>query len=244
MKRMMLVLAIAGFTTPACGLLGGDGGMGMPGASWYGYGPEKSKELTVQTTVDVPPDRATTGVALHGHGSSFENAQSVMRRELDRVAKLAGATCEVKTVHYTTPVKDGDRWHSHAQVSVEAVLKGAADVRGRMDAMDACFGPLEALLLANPKYDGGAPEGFEMEGAEGYTLVVDDPAASRAGLVTLANDRMKAVAAGGAAQWAHDEVECTSVGFVTAISRTLSAITLGLEVRCFTPFPVDVDPNK
>ena len=88
--RLVVSLAVVVALTSSCGLLGG-GGLGLPGGIGGPkvppvYGPYEVKggdlikiglgerEVKIQNSIEVPPDRGTVNVRVNAHGSSFDSA--------------------------------------------------------------------------------------------------------------------------------------------------------------------------
>jgi hypothetical protein len=251
LRQLVVSLAVLALT-PACGLLGG-GGLGLPGGIGGPkvppvYGPYEVKggdlikiglgerEVKIQNSIEVPPDRGTVNVRINAHGSSFDSAAAQMQKafaDLKKIGQTAG--CGFKINHYIVPgSSDNLKWFTGGNVDVWAEVTGK-DPDARITQANTCFKPLREYVLGLPKYDKGTESGYEMKEAilgpsEVWSVEKLEP--HRDALVKLANDRMKAVESASSKLWDHADVQCTSVGEIVVANSSSHGVTLTLEMLC------------
>ena len=235
-----------------CSLLGGGGGGGLLGGIGGPkvppvYGPydvssgisigRGERELRIQTSIDVPPDRGTIAVRINAHGGTYDSAAAQMTTAFADLKKI-GATggCGYKINHYSAPnSKDNIKWKTSGSAEVWADVAGK-DPDARITQANTCFKALREHVLGLPKYDNNSESGFEM--SSGALLGPDEVWSvenldkHRDALVTQANERLKAVQKADAKMWDHVDVQCTSVGVVQVASSNSHFVTLQLEMVC------------
>src|SRR5690242_9946131 len=72
--------------------------VGEPLIKLPGDDPVGRRELRIQTSIEVPPDRGTIGVQILAHGGTFDAAAGQMRKAFDDLKKAASAdkSCSAK----------------------------------------------------------------------------------------------------------------------------------------------------
>ncbi len=183
-----------------------------------------SWERLLQTSIVVPPDHAVQPISVSAEGDTFEQAAAELRGRLAQIESDAGKACAVQAVAYDAP-RHFSKWHAGGQLLALVDLRGANDVRSRMERIDACLGKLKLESRVGHKLS--AP----VSGAALYVRV-DDPQQHRNRLLKNLQDRLAAVAKLDAPQWAAADLRCTSTGVVNVTERLLSGVRLELDVRC------------
>ncbi len=237
-------------SSSGCSLLGGGGGLlssvgGIGGPKVYGQYDNSSgnpigrgeRELRIQTAIEVPPDRGTTGVAINAHGGTFDSAAAQMQTAFADLKKIGGNPgCGFKIINYMVPnSKDNLKWKTGGAAEIFVDTAGK-DPDARFAAANTCFKALREYILALPKYDSNTESGFEMSAgaAVGPDIVwsVEPMEKHREALVKQANDRLKAVQSADAKMWDHIDVQCTSAGVVQVAAANSHFVTLQLEMVC------------
>lgn len=246
-----------------CGLMGGGGGLMPSGVGGPKvppvYGPYEVKgdfikiglgdrEMRLQTTLDVPPDRGTVPVGIRAHGASFDAAAEQMNKAFADLKKIGGNTnCGFTIGHYAVPTTSDKIWKSGGAGAVTVDVAGQ-DPDNRISRANVCFKALREYIKAQPKYDTGTPAGFEIsEATFGPNEIwsVESLEKHRDALVTLANERLKAVSKADAKMWDHADMQCTSAGVIQVISSNSHSVTLGLEMLCpVSPAETSSGPGK
>ena len=177
----------------------------------------------------VPPARALLSARVVGQADDAGAAQAALRSGIERVVAAAGAGGCVATVEDYAPARPGGwaGWRGAAQLRVELDLREAADVPARMAALDACVGPLAALV------DGeGGDEALEIA-LSAPLFGVDDPSAHAGALWARHAERLARVsAAAGAPQLHPEDLRCVSQGEVSVQARSIKGVRLGLDLAC------------
>ncbi len=234
-----------------CSLLGGGGGL-LPSVGGVGLGGKTygqydnstgiaigrgERELKIQTSIEVTPDRGTIPVGINAHGGTFDSAAAQMTTAFADLKKI-GATpgCGFKIVNYGVPnSKDNLKWKTGGSAEIFVDTTGK-DPDARFAAANTCFKALREYILALPKYDSNTESGFEMSQGQsvGPDIIwsVEVLEKHRDALVTQANDRLKAVQKADAKMWDHADVQCTSAGVIQVAQVNSHFVTLQLEMVC------------
>ena len=253
MTKMRLVVSFAVLSiSSSCSLLGG-GGLGLPGGIGGPkvppvYGPYEVKggdlikiglgerEVNMQNSIQVPPERGTVNVRINAHGSSFDSAAAQMQKafaDLKKIGQTAG--CGFQINHYVVPgSSDNLKWFTGGNVDIWADVTGK-DPDARITQANTCFKPLREYILGLPKYDKGTESGYEMKEAmlgPSEVWSVEKIAPHRDELIRQANDRLKSVEGATSKLWDHADVQCTSVGEVQVANSSSHHLTLVLEMLC------------
>lgn len=241
----LLCLAVSG-----CSLLGGAlpgvGGIGGPKVPPV-YGPYAvrgdliaiglgDRETRIQTSLDVPPDRGTIHIGIQGHGSNYDSAAAQMQNvfaDLKKIGSTGG--CGFRISSYVPPnSSDNLKWFTGGSAEIWADVTGK-DQDARITQANTCFKALREYLMGRPKYDKGTESGADVtQGSIGVLEVwsVEKLDKYRDELVTLANERLKAVEKANSKMWDHADMQCTSSGIVTVAQSSSHSVTLQLEMLC------------
>lgn len=238
---------------PGCGLLGG----AIPGLGGGGpkvppvYGPYEAKnpgelvkiglgvgdrEIHIQSSIDVPPDRGVVPLRINAHGSSFDSAASQMTKVFADLKKIGSTSgCGFKITNYWVPnSSDNKKWTTGGGAEVYAEVTGK-DPDQRIVVANTCFKALREYILGLPKYNTGDESGYEvLPPSIGPSEIwsVESLEKHRDALVAQANDRLKQVQKADAKMWDHADMQCTSAGMVTVASSSSHWVTLQLEMLC------------
>ncbi len=249
--RSSLVVLLVVSLTPACGLLGGGGGLipdGVGGSRTPFYGPYPvqgdliaiglgDRELRLQTSLEVPPDRGAVRVSIHARGNTFDLASQQIDKAYADLKKIGTASgCGYKLTGYKVPnSSDNKKWEASGTVEIHADVAGL-DAEARVKRANQCFKPLREYVLGLPADDGKTDAAFEVK--QGAAIgpdevwTVESLDAHREALIKLANERLKHVQGADAKMWDHADMQCTSSGIVTVAQASSHFVTLQLEMLC------------
>jgi len=208
------------------------------------------REMRIQTSIEVPPDRGTVGLGIKAHAGSFDAAAEQMTKAFADLKKI-GATpnCGFKIGHYNVPTVNSDKkvWKTGGSAEIFVDVAGQ-DPDARITRANGCFKALREYIAGLPKYDSGSPAGFDV--SENFfgpneTWSVETLEKHRDALVTQANERLKSVSKADAKMWDHADMQCTSAGVITVVSSSSHAVTLQLEMLCpVSPAETGSAPGK
>jgi len=193
------------------------------------------RELKLQTSIEVQPDRGTIPLLITAYGASFDSAAGQVRKAYDDLKKIGTKEgCGFLITHYAPPQKVGEKWRGGGSAEVYTDVAGQ-DADGRINRANGCFKGLREYLAAQPKDDGKATEAFTVTPPllppfERWSVEVLDK--HRDALITQANERFKQVQKADARLWDHADVQCTSAGVVTVSEANSHGVTLQLEMLC------------
>jgi hypothetical protein len=194
------------------------------------------REMRLQTSIEVPPDRGTIPLRINAYGNTFDSAAEEMQKAFTDLKKIGStAGCGFKIGNYDVPnSSDKVKWKTGGSAEVFADVAGL-DPDARITRANLCFKALREYILGLPKYDGKPAAAFEVlppwiGPAEIWS--VENLDKHRDALVTQANERLKAVQKADAKMWDHGDMQCTSAGVVTVVQSSSHAVTLQLEMLC------------
>jgi hypothetical protein len=211
--------------------------------------PTGIRELRIQTSLEVAPDRGAIPLYVIAHAGTFDDSAAQVKKAFDDIKKFGSADgCGFQITHYAPPMKVGEKWRSSGTVNLYANVEGL-DAEARITRANSCFKGMREYLFALPPYKEKDPAGFgvvppvlppfEIWSVEQKTLDK-----SRDTLVAQANDRFKAVQKADARLWDHADVQCTSAGVVNAVESSSHAVILQLEMLCpVSPAETASDPG-
>lgn len=211
--------------------------------------PTGLRELKIQTSLEVAPDRGAIPLYIIAHGGTFDDSAAQVKKAFDDLKKFGSADgCGFQITHYAPPMKVGEKWRASGHAAIFATVEGL-DPDARIARANSCFKPMREYLFGLPEYKEKDPAGFGivppvLPPFEIWSVEQKSLDKARDTLVTQANDRFKAVQKADARLWDHADVQCTSSGVISAVESGSHAVTLQLEMLCpVSPAETASDPG-